>query len=92
LANAKRRNGLGIGIRQLKRLVRCWRRQGDAGLVSRQRGRASHNRLPGALRTQVTALLRDKSPDFGPTMTVEKLLEVDGIKVSRETITSFMRR
>ena len=27
---------LGIGIRQLKRLVRCWKRQGDAGLVSRQ--------------------------------------------------------
>jgi Trp operon repressor len=24
---------LGIGIRQLKRLVQCWKRQGDAGLV-----------------------------------------------------------
>jgi transposase len=77
---------LGIGIRQLKRLVRCWKRQGDAGLMSRQRGRASHNRLPEALRAQVTALLRDKYPDFGPTLAAEKLLEVDGIKVSRETI------
>jgi hypothetical protein len=26
-------------------LVLCWKHQGDAGLVSRQRGRASHNRL-----------------------------------------------
>jgi transposase-like protein len=41
---------LGIGIRQLKRLVRSWKRQGDGGLVSRQRGRVSHNRLPEALR------------------------------------------
>jgi transposase len=58
---------LGIGVRQLKRLVRSWQRQGDAGLVSRQRGRASHNRLPEALRTRVMALPRDKYPDFGPT-------------------------
>jgi transposase-like protein len=36
---------LGIGVRQFKRLLRCWRQEGDAGLVSRQRGRASHNRL-----------------------------------------------
>jgi hypothetical protein len=63
-----------LGIRQLKRLVRCWKRQGDAGLVSRQRGRASHNRLPERLRAQVTTLLRDKYPDFGPTLASEKLL------------------
>jgi len=77
---------LGISVRQVKRLLRAWRRQGDAGLVSRQRGRASHNRLPETLRTQVMALLRDKYPDFGPTLAAEKLLELDGVKVSRETI------
>jgi transposase len=77
---------LGIGVRQLKRLVRSWRRQGDAGLVSRQCGRASHNRLPEALRTQVTAVLREKYPDFGPTLAAEKLLALEGINVSRETI------
>jgi transposase len=77
---------LGIGVRQFKRLLRSWRRQGDAGLVSRQRGRVSHNRLPEALRAEIMALLRDKYPDFGPTLAAEKLLELDGIKVSRESI------
>jgi transposase len=77
---------LGISVRQVKRLLWSWRRQGDAGLVSRQRGRASHNRLPETLRAQIIALLRDKYPDFGPTLAAEKLLELDGIKVSRETI------
>jgi transposase len=77
---------LGVGVRQLKRLVRSWKLQGDAGLVSRQRGRASHNRLPEALRAQVTALLREKYPDFGPTLAAEKLLALEGIKISRETI------
>jgi hypothetical protein len=46
----------------------------------------SHNRLPETLRAQVMTLLRDKYPDFGPTLAAEKLLERDGIKVSRETI------
>ena len=35
----------GISVRQLKRLVRSWKQQGDAGLVSRQRGKPSNNRL-----------------------------------------------
>ena len=56
------------------------------GQVSRQRGRASHNRLPEALRPRATALLREKYPDFGPTLAAEKLLALEGIQISRETI------
>jgi len=77
---------LGIGVRQFKRLVRSWKQQGDAGLVSRQRGRASNNRLAPGEPERIAALLRDKYPDFGPTLAVEKLLERDGIAVSAETV------
>ena len=31
-------------------------------------------------------LLRDKYPDFGPSLAAEKLLELDGLKLSRESI------
>ncbi|HME22506.1 MAG TPA: ISNCY family transposase [Acetobacteraceae bacterium] len=77
---------LGIGVRQFKRLVRAWRRDGDAGLVSRQRGRLSHRRLSEALRVRIGELLRGTYADFGPTLAAEKLLERDGIKVSAETV------
>jgi transposase len=77
---------LGIGVRQFKRLVRAWRRQGDAGLVSRQRGRPSHRRLSAAVRARIEALLRETYADFGATLAAEKLLERDGIKVSIETV------
>ena len=77
---------LGIGVRQFKRLVHSWKRQGDAGLVSRQRGRASNNRLAPRERERIAALLRDKYPDFGPTLAVEKLHEREGIVVSAETV------
>ena len=77
---------LGIGVRQFKRLVRCWREAGDAGLVSRRRGRAAPNRLGDATRERVKALLTDKYPDFGATLASEKLFELDGIAVSRESV------
>jgi len=77
---------VGISVRQFKRLVHRLKTEGDAGLVSRQRGRPSNNRLAADLRTRITALLRDKYPDFGPTLAAEKLLELEGITVSVETI------
>ncbi len=77
---------LGIGVRQFKRLVRSWKQQGDAGVVSRQRGRPSNNRLAADCHRRIAELLKDKYPDFGPTLAAEKLLELEGIKVSAETI------
>ena len=77
---------LGIGVRQFKRLVRRWREFGDAGLVSRRRGRPAPNRLDDATRERVKVLLTDKYPDFGATLASEKLFELDGIAVSRESV------
>lgn len=77
---------LGIGVRQIKRLVRNWRREGDAGLMSRQRGRPSHRRMSEALRSRIGVLLAESYPDFGPTLAAEKLWERDGIRVSAETV------
>src|SRR5271166_2128506 len=51
---------LGLGVRQFKRLVRGWRAEGDAGLVSRQRGRPSHRRMSEALRARISGLLTEK--------------------------------
>jgi len=77
---------LGIGVRQFKRLVRAWRSEGDAGLVSRQRGRPSNRRLDDARRAAIAALLRGKYAGFGATLASEKLAELDGIAVSVETV------
>jgi len=77
---------LGIGVRQFKRLVRAFRAEGDSGLVSRQRGRPSHRRMADGLRTRICGLLTEKYADFGATLAAEKLLELDAIKVSTETV------
>ena len=60
--------------------------------VSRQRGRAAHNRLSEATRLRIEQLLRATYPDFGPTLASEKLAERDGIVVSRETVRRIQTR
>lgn len=77
---------LGVTTRQIKRLVAAYRREGEAGLVSRRVGRASNRRLKEALRGHIRALLTERYPDFGPTLAREKLLEVHRIEVSVETV------
>lgn len=77
---------LGLGVRQVKRLVVKWRSLGDAGLVSHQRGRVSPRRLEASKRARIEDLLRTKYPDFGATLAAEKLGEREGIEVSRETV------
>ena len=77
---------LGIGVRQFKRLVRAWKHEGDAGLVSRQRGRASNRRMSASRRAEIAVLLKEKYAGFGATLASEKLLDLDGIEVSVETV------
>ncbi len=86
LGQAEAAERVGLSVRQFKRLVRKAKTEGDAGLVSHQRGRPSNNRMSAALRGRIATLLRDKYPDFGATLAAEKLLELDGIVVSAETI------
>ena len=66
---------LGIGTRQFKRLVQAWKAAGDAGLVSRHRGRQSNNRLSEDQRSRIAALLGDDMyRGFGATPMAETLI------------------
>ena len=77
---------LGIGVRQVKRLVRSYRCEGEASVVSRRRGKPSNNRLDAAKAAAIEAALRKRYADFGATLASEKLGEVEGVSVSRETV------
>jgi transposase len=77
---------LGIGVRQVKRLLRSWRERGDRGLVSRQRGRVSPRLLRSAAEAKIVTLLRGQYQGFGPTLAAEKLCEREQVVISRETV------
>ncbi|MDH4035281.1 MAG: ISNCY family transposase [candidate division Zixibacteria bacterium] len=77
---------LDISERQVRRLVKSVREFGDEGVVHRSRGRPSNRKHPDGLRREVLKLYQQKYSDFGPTLASEKLLELDGLSVSRETL------
>ncbi|WP_152486082.1 helix-turn-helix domain-containing protein [Methylohalobius crimeensis] len=48
-----------MSVRQVKRLVRRYRDEGVAGLVSGHRGRRPNNALAESVRREVVGLVRD---------------------------------
>jgi transposase len=81
---------LGTSTRQVKRLLRGYREHGAKGLVSKRRGRASNNRLAEGTRRKVLDLLKSKYGGFGPTLAHEKLVELEGLKISDERVRQLM--
>ena len=77
---------LGIGVRQVKRLVRGYRCEGARSVVSRRRGRPSNHRLDAARLAAIEAALMTRYCDFGATLASEKLREIEGVWVSKETV------
>jgi transposase len=81
---------LQVSQRQVYRLMRRFRDGGPAGIADRRRGRPSNNRLPDVLRDHAVALVRERYGDFGPTLAAEKLAERHDLRVSRETLRTWM--
>ena len=79
-----------LGRRQVFRLATAFRQFGPRALVSDRRGKPSNRSYPAALRTEVIGLIRERYADFGPTLAAEKLYELDGICLGRETIRQWM--
>ena len=81
---------LGLSVRQVRRVQQRYESEGDAGLVHRNRGRPSGNRMPDDVRQKAVKLLKTVYDDCGPTFACEKLAERDGVKASRETVRKWM--
>ena len=81
---------LGLERRQVYRLLKAYRAEGPAGLISKRRGRPSNRRKPEELRIEALSIIRKRYWDFGPTLAAEKLREVHEIAVGRETLRVWM--
>ena len=76
---------LGVSYRQCRRSYGRFRKEGDAGLVHRSRGRPSNRRLPKRVRKRAVKRYRERYEGFGPTLAAEKLAE-EGLVMDHETL------
>ncbi len=72
--------------RQVRRMVKRVRREGDRGLAHRSRGKPSNRAIDGKTKAGVMAVYGTTYADFGPTLASEKLSEREGIPISDETL------
>ncbi len=77
---------VGVSDRQMRRMVKRVREEGDGGVIHRSRGRRSNRAIGEAERGKILRLVKTKYADFGPTLASEKLFERDKKKISDETL------
>ena len=80
----------GLSLRQLQRIIRRVRTEGDSGVCHHARGRKPNNQIPEAVKHKAVELCRERYQEFGPTLASEKLLEKNRIKVSVETLRTWL--
>lgn len=79
-------NIIGLCLRQVQRIVRAVRTEGDKGIINKSRGQLSNRALPNKIKDKALKLYKEKYHDFGPTLGSEKLFEIDKIKLNDETL------
>lgn len=77
---------LRLSNRQIRRLVKRVKIEGEKGVIHRSRGRASNRRISQKLKEKVLKLYRAQYQGFGPTLASEKLGERDSIQINDETL------
>ena len=92
MACARAAGLLCLSARQIKRLKKRMREEGEAALAHANRGRPSHRRLPDAVRLRIVQLARDIYAGFNDHHLCEKLVEREGFSLSRETLRRLLRQ
>ena len=81
---------LNLSDRQIRRIVKTVRREGDKGVAHKSRGKPSNAAIPKKIRARIISLYKEKYKGFGPLLASEKLFEIDKIKLSDETLRKWL--
>jgi hypothetical protein len=63
-----------LSERQLRRIVKRIREEGDRGIVHRSRGNPPQIRLPKKLKQRIIHLYKKTYEDFGPTLVTPHIM------------------
>jgi transposase len=77
---------IGLSDRQIRRLIKRIRIEGDEGICHQSRGKTSNHRIPKKIKEKALKLFKEKYKDFNPVHATEKLFEVHGITINDETL------
>ncbi len=79
-----------LSERQIRRIVKAVRQKGAKGVIHGSRGRRSNRRIQEKIKKEILKIYKEKYRGFGPTLASEKIEEMDGIKLSKETLRTWL--
>ena len=92
ITNQQVAEALSLSLRQARRLRRRFEAGGAPALAHRSRGRPSPRRLASAVRDEIIQLMTTIYVGFNDTHLTEKLREVHGLPVGRESVRRLRRQ
>lgn len=81
-----------LSDRQMRRMIKRIRKEGDEGICHRSRGKTSNHRIPKKIKDKTLKLFREQYKDFNLVHATEKLFEVHGITLSDETLRLWLNK
>jgi len=84
-------NILSLSVRQIRRVTKRVLKEGDKGVIHKSRGRPSPNAIRTDTKNKALRLCKTKYEGFSPTLAAEKLFEINGINLSRETLRNWFK-
>jgi transposase len=85
-------NNLSLSVRQIRRITKRVLKEGDKGVIHKSRGHPSRNAIEEDIKDKALRLCKTKYEGFNPTLAAEKLFEINGIKLSRETLRGWFKQ
>ena len=77
---------MGLSVRQVRRLLARYRKEGAAALAHGNRGRSPYNKLDDGVRAKVADLAGFKYGGFNTQHLSEIMAEREGVRLSRSTV------
>jgi hypothetical protein len=81
---------LGISQRQVRRIVRRIKAEGDRGVLHKTRGRSNCRKFSEGFKAKVLGTYVRRYKGFGSSLACEKLAKREGIVINRETLRQWL--
>ena len=82
---------LQISERQMYRLLRRHKKDGDQGIIHRLRGKRSNSGYTPVVRNHILKLYQERYSDYGPTLFSEVLSENHHITIDSDTLRRWLK-
>lgn len=77
---------MGVSVRQVRRLLKNYKKDGASGIIHKLRGLPGNNMVDQKILDQAVTVFKTKYPDFSITLAHEKLTIHHGFPYGRETL------